>query len=87
MEPLENERFEDAWRRAFEGAEEAPGEGLWGRIERQLPAERGKRRPVVVVGRRRLASADAVGRGPRLVGGSAKRRDRQPRGHDANRPG
>lgn len=47
MEPLENERFEDAWRRAFEGAEQAPGEGLWGRIERQLPAERGKRRPVV----------------------------------------
>ena len=43
----ENERFEDAWRRAFEGAEEAPGEGLWGRIERQLPPERGKRRPVV----------------------------------------
>lgn len=47
MEPLENERFEDAWRRAFEGAEEAPSEGLWGRIERRLPAERGKRRPVV----------------------------------------
>lgn len=47
MEPLENERFEDAWRRAFDGAEQAPGEGLWGRIERQLPPERGKRRPVV----------------------------------------
>lgn len=47
MEPLDNERFEDAWRRAFGEAEEAPSEGLWGRIERQLPAERGKRRPVV----------------------------------------
>ncbi len=49
MEPLQNERFEDAWQRAFEGAEQAPGEGLWGRIERQLPPERGKRRPVAWV--------------------------------------
>jgi hypothetical protein len=46
MEPLENERFEDAWHRAFEGAEQPPSEDLWGRIERQLPPERGKRRPV-----------------------------------------
>ncbi len=49
MSALPEEPFEDAWRRAFDGASQPPDDALWGRIERQLPPERGRRRPVAWV--------------------------------------
>ncbi|MBC7891477.1 MAG: hypothetical protein H7Y12_04615 [Sphingobacteriaceae bacterium] len=49
MSALPEEPFEEAWRRAFDGASQPPEDALWGRIERQLPPERGRRRPVAWV--------------------------------------
>lgn len=49
MSALPEEPFEEAWRRAFDGASQPPDDALWGRIERQLPPERGRRRPVAWV--------------------------------------
>ncbi|MCY7350836.1 MAG: PorT family protein [Cytophagaceae bacterium] len=40
MELNEEERFENEWRQAFDGAEQPPDEATWEKIERQLPADR-----------------------------------------------
>lgn len=40
MELNEEERFENEWRQAFDGAEQTPDDAVWGKIERQLPTDR-----------------------------------------------